>query len=253
MAATTIVTEALETGKSITREHGEYRAAFDGNTIGYFETHREAEMALDEHAYDLLARGLLGPAETTTDPEPEPWQCAACIETNPAERDPERPHLCRSCPETWCQVETTRRQIIVVRYRDGVEAGRSFFQRSDAGRAAADRRLAREATQGYPLRADPEELDGPQEEGGEGGPNPEADDYAAQVAQAELIAAAHQLGAGVAWWERPYLFDIDAAGARADHLLPMLASWSSAPLPTPAEHIPAFAAPEAVWPDRLVA
>jgi hypothetical protein len=72
MAATTIVTEALQSGKSITREHGEYRAAFDGNTIGYFDTYREAEMALDEHAYDLLSRGALGPAELTCNPDESP-------------------------------------------------------------------------------------------------------------------------------------------------------------------------------------
>jgi hypothetical protein len=47
----------------------EYDAQFDGEYIGTFPTYHAAEDALDAHVYELLDRGLIGPAELSAEPE----------------------------------------------------------------------------------------------------------------------------------------------------------------------------------------
>jgi len=81
-----------------------------------------------------------------------PWKCAWCCETNPAERDPERPNLCRACPDTWCQVEAGDGWIVVSRFMDGEVTHRRRYAYDIAGETAAERFIAELARQGYPLR-----------------------------------------------------------------------------------------------------
>ena len=79
----------------------------------------------------------------------EPWKCATCAETNVAERAPERPTHCRSCPVLHYTIETTARQAIVTAYNDGREVSRRFYTRDEAGANASGRRVERLRAEGY--------------------------------------------------------------------------------------------------------
>lgn len=82
------------------------------------------------------------------------WKCETCVETNEAERDPERPDFCKSCPECYSVRWETRRQIVIVAYNDGHAILRRYYRRDEAGSAAAARCVERFAQDGYPLRVE---------------------------------------------------------------------------------------------------
>lgn len=56
------------------RESRDFAAYADGNLIGFYPNHHAAEVALDQHIYDLLDAGLIGEidGEPAEQPAPEP-------------------------------------------------------------------------------------------------------------------------------------------------------------------------------------
>lgn len=73
----------------------DYAAYFDGEVIGFYASHHEAEVALDKHVADIQASGLTrsateldsGAPEWETEPTSE-WDCPICAEIN---------HMCPAC------------------------------------------------------------------------------------------------------------------------------------------------------------
>lgn len=49
--------------KTITYDHGDYRAELDGRLIGYYPNNHSAEVALDQLVYDMLTHGDCATAE----------------------------------------------------------------------------------------------------------------------------------------------------------------------------------------------
>lgn len=79
------------------------------------------------------------------------WQCAACAETDPAERRADdHPELCRSCPVLRVERHDTDRYIVVVSSVDG-EPYSWRYTRTEAGERRAALKLESLAAQGYRL------------------------------------------------------------------------------------------------------
>ncbi len=58
--------------KEIKYDHGDYRAAYEGNTIGWFNSYLEAEVALDDYASGLAQQTQVETADMAADAAIEP-------------------------------------------------------------------------------------------------------------------------------------------------------------------------------------
>lgn len=58
--------------KTITYDHGDYRAELDGKLIGYYPNHHSAEVALDELIFDALIYGVVYEPPVDIPDEPYP-------------------------------------------------------------------------------------------------------------------------------------------------------------------------------------
>jgi hypothetical protein len=95
--------------KSITYTHGDYRAEYEGNTIGFYKDHLAAETALDAYVYELLTSGITRSATELDggcgDP-PNPT-CAAC-HTNDYPASGMQPAFCIECVQAMLHGQDNR-------------------------------------------------------------------------------------------------------------------------------------------------
>ena len=93
--------------KAIKYDLGEFRASYEGNTIGWFNSYSEAEVALDHHASDFLRDTAVVTADMAADTA-EPCPCGAAATAS---------GLCAPCfsihaPRLWRRRGSDRRQAM---------------------------------------------------------------------------------------------------------------------------------------------
>jgi hypothetical protein len=90
--------------KSITYDHGDYKATLDGQLIGFFPNYHAAEMALDETAHDWLTHGYDRPASDLDEPAPDDAPGKDCDEHGPYDDE--------DCPK--CEIVLARGRGAVI-------------------------------------------------------------------------------------------------------------------------------------------